>query len=132
MKRLAPNESATCRVRAWKVTNHSEIELESGARYEFKCNLNHFWIDWFIKCDGDGYESRNTMMRKRENERRLPDANWFALVGAYGSDAGDPFLIGKENSVQATQTAELVMFANDMVSMYWNNLGYIDVVIRRV
>ena len=72
-----------------------------------------------------------------ERFRRLPDANWFALVGAWGDEDGEDgdnlFLIGdSRNEIVAKQSVDLYLFANDMPSKYDNNDGSLKVTITRV
>ena len=68
-----------------------------------------------------------------ERFRRLPDGNWFALVGALGDEDDELFLIGSgQKNYEATRDADLYLFANDLPFKYDNNKGSLVVKITRL
>jgi len=93
-------------------------------------------------------------LRKR---RRLPEANWMSLVCSIGQFVrplveirpGDEetarwmpldeavlqntvFDVGSEVTFRSSYTGQLICFANDAHSLYWNNKGQIEVTATRV
>ncbi len=46
----------------------------------FKQQVNE--TDWKNTCDADGYQSPNFFMKRCESLRRMPQAQWFALIGS--------------------------------------------------
>ncbi len=115
--------------------------VEAGTAYVLKSR--GVWRDWFVCTDALGYESK-PLMKKYERERRLPEARWFALIGAITetpampeSDQATlvnlidltPYLrTGKPWIASATGT--LQVFANDLPSKYSNNKGVIRLQIE--
>ena len=64
--------------------------------------------------------------------RRVPDANWFCLCAAIGTDEHSYMEIGKHKDIHISQSGELTFFANDLDSRYHNNWGYIEVNVTRI
>lgn len=105
--------------------------------------------DAVSKCYVAGGRCRSYL---RES-RRLPLANWFELVcgvgnyvwklqeAANGTDRFMPlredeftdtiFAVGSDFTFNATDTGELVCFANDNYGQYWNNRGVLHVTVTR-
>lgn len=91
-----------------------------------------------------------------KKKRRLISANWMSLVCAIGRfvrplvDA-EPgledkyrwlpldeaelqetiFNVGKKTQFRATYSGQLICFANDAQTLYWNNAGYLNVTVSR-
>lgn len=79
------------------------------------------WIDWFIGCGPDGY--RNFIADMVSVHPRAPDARWFCLMGSYEGEGEAPFPIGRGCTRRFTRAGRIMVFANDLPSMYWNNRG---------
>lgn len=98
------------------------------------------WRDWLVCTDAFGFDSIG-IMKRFEGERRLPNANWFALVGVVTATPLTPStdqssLVGVIDLTPYLLTGQvwvpsvsgtLHVFANDMPSMYGNNGGAIRV-----
>ena len=118
----------------------SGIQLKKGQTYQFNIAADQQWQDASIVCDASGWISddlpwyQETVVKHLEDNRRLPDANWFELCGSL-DDNENYFRIGsggKNNQYTATRDAELYAFANDLLTKYDNNKGSILVTIERV
>lgn len=135
--RLAPGESHECTVRAELRYNFTRVELEQGATYRIQMPDGQVWLDGKIECGPEGWTSeqlpwfREKLVKRFEDKRRQPDANWFELVGALGDEDDELFRIGSGTDYTAPRNAELWLFANDLKSRYGNNDGELRVTISR-
>jgi len=135
---LAVGQTHQCEVLAKSKFNWSGVGLLKGATYTFSVAEGDTWKDASIDCGPGGWKSEDLPWYKEgvikfaERFRRLPDANWFALIGALGDEDNELFLIedGK-TPYTAPRTADLYLFANDMPSKYGNNMGSLIVTIKR-
>jgi len=123
---------AITKIYACRYWNATEIKLEVNKTYKFSSTGN--WKDWFVCCGAEGYSK--TYLKPFEAYRRMPQAQWFSLIGSYGKDPSNFFdlgyLIAKQGGhYTATHTGELFCFANDVPCMYWNNQGYIELDVRQ-
>ena len=76
---------------------------------------------------------KEAFVRKFEDKRRVPEANWFELIGSL-DDESDYFRIGSGRDARlytATHDAQLYAFANDLTTRYGNNEGQLEVKITR-
>ena len=89
------------------------------------------WVDFFLCHGPEGDPSPLAYMRHFEKRRRIPEADWFALIGAVDCDVSSAFVIGKEKEMMMPVTGELTCFANDVASMYWNNWGHVELTVKR-
>ena len=126
---LAPGESREFGVSAREVWNSSGIEMEEGASYRFDVIEYQDWRDWSIETDPDGYS--RWWLWPFTWLRRLPDANWFQLVGAIGRSRAGTFKIGKGVTERACRSGPLYCFANDVRWMYGNNHGRLTLRVTR-
>ncbi len=140
-KTLKVGESAKFKVRAPEQYSWSGVRVESGGYYVFVVPAKQQWRDKKIKCGPEGWQSeqlpwyKEAAIRLFEARRRCPKANWFELVGAVGDDGKNFFRIGRggqDSTYQPPEDGELFAFANDLRTMYGNNHGKIEVVVRRV
>ena len=106
------------------------IQLRGGHEYHF--TTTGCWTDLHYHCDADGYPSRNWVLRLFEWARRVPDAQWFALVGALDGHRSDKFVIGTQTTHQALSDGELLCFANDVWLAYFNNHGKVELHVTEV
>lgn len=112
--------------------------VEAGRVYRLLANGD--WVDWFIRTDARGFRSP-FYLKPFERRRRLPSANWFALVGFIApgpladraalnrSGQGLLDLSAYVDGVQpwtCPESGTLHVFANDVASAYWNNKGTIS------
>lgn len=116
-------------VRARSCWNRTGILLTPGE--QFVLSANGRWVDFFL-CHGPaGDPSPGIYMRLFERYKRIPSANWFALIGALDCDLNTAFLIGNGTDVTVQAAGELTCFANDVACMYWNNWGHVELVVKR-
>jgi len=103
------------------------MRVVKGQGYRFATRGT--WIDWFIRTDADGYDSRMAALFNLWPD--LPLKPLMALCGRLTSEDGRVhlFLIGKERDWTAPFDGALSVFANDITSAKWfrnNNQGAID------
>jgi len=111
--------------------NYSGIFLEEGSTYNFESAADQKWNDWYIRTDADGYDTQ--ALRWFERFRRIPSQNWLKLIGTLDTTLDDPIIIGKKLSgFKAAKSGELILFANDVPQMYWNNSRAIALTITKV
>ena len=136
---LDNNQSHQCDVFAKLKYNWSGVRLLKGNKYIFNVTQDDTWKDANIVCGPGGWESddlpwyKEGVVQFAERYRRLPSANWFALVGALGDEDDELFLIGDGNEpYTAARDAELYLFANDLPSKYDNNKGWLTVTVTHI
>ena len=118
--------------------NWSGVSLEKGKSYRISVADNQIWEDGGIDCTADGWKSKQLnfakefVFEKLEHRRRCPDANWFQLVGSYGDEDDYVFPIGTKATITAERDADLYLFANDLNTFYFNNKGFLDVVVEKI
>lgn len=114
-------------------------EVQAGLTYRIVAEGH--WVDWFIKTDARGFRSPFYLL-PFERRRRLPSANWFALVGFV---ARSPMSVRSELNLAeqelldlsgyandtrlwtCSRSGSLHVFANDLATAYWNNRGSISI-----
>ncbi|MCB8951019.1 MAG: hypothetical protein H6650_03300 [Ardenticatenales bacterium] len=127
---LQVGESATVDVRAETEWNWSGLLLLQGESYALSVDPQDWWLDWFVVTNADGFTREN--MVPFEPFRRMPDEQWFALIGAIGQSLDDAFLIGTEATYTVTTSGLFYSFANDMPAFYFNNHGHVQLTITRL
>ena len=110
--------------------NRSGIQLENGNAYKIEVTGNQWWVDFYIPTGADGYSF--PLLRSYESSRRVPNQNWFKLIGTIGNNIQNPIIIGRKfEDYIRLETGELFCFANDMETMYWNNWGSLRITVTR-
>jgi len=123
-------ETMCASVRAVKLWNDLGIDVLSNQTYNFVVPENESWVDWHIRCGADRYVS-SAFIRPWEGLRRVPDANWFKLIGTVGEFAKPPIVVGsKLIDFSPPFPGRLYFFANDLL-WNWNNKGCISVRVMR-
>lgn len=107
--------------------NDTKIDLIKGDQYKYKATGK--WIDWFIKCDANGY-SNFLMDFLFGQKKRTPSANWFRLVGVVDKDTSTTVKLGMEGIFIAPKSGRFFCYANDVSFAYWNNFGYIELTVE--
>ncbi len=136
---LGVGQSHRCEVLAKPKYNWSGVRLVEGASYICTVAKDDTWKDGKVRdCGPGGWKSdelpwyQEGIVQFAERFRRLPDVNWFALVGALGDEDDELFLIGdKREPFTAPRDVDLYLFANDMPSKHDNNKGTLMVTITR-
>ena len=101
--------------------NDTHFAVVTGKRYTLSATGT--WYDASIVTGPEGYKSPNSVFKTLERFRRMPSADWFALVGAVDKDRSTLFLIGRGTEIEAPRDGFLTCFANDLAITYWNNRG---------
>lgn len=136
----AVGDDASFTVRAADQYNWSGVRLRKGQTYRFDIAGDEQWQDADISCGPSGWTSeelpwyKEAFVRKFEDKRRVPEANWFELIGSL-DDETDYFRIGAGGDAHlytAPRDAELYAFANDLKTRYGNNEGQLEVKITRM
>lgn len=123
--------------------NDSGVVIEKGKEYQV---LTHgVWYDKSIACTAKGYTSEKfkwftKMFSSFEKMRRIPDADWFSLIGAVEKSLDNTINLGgllkQSNSSKVTfiapESGRLYLFANDLNFMYHNNREYIIVSVEEL
>ncbi len=142
------NESANIRVYANRKYTHSGILLKTNQTYIFKVDATEKWYDSTIDCNFKGWSLTDKEIAKRfgflqklfikakKNNRRVPRAKWFELCAAVGPKDKNLFkvqnFLTKAKPYKPGTNGEFCPFANDLDSMYHNNMGYLDMEIIRI
>lgn len=134
--RRAVRLPAVIEIKAREPWNKTGVHVRPGERYLLAASGS--WTDFFIRTDADGYETDDAprpvraFLRRFESRRRMPGERWFCLIGAVGR-GGTPFRIGtgREWDVPSQEEGELLCFANDVPSAYWNNFGAVRLIVER-
>lgn len=106
----------------------TEIDIAPREVYMFRAEGK--WKDWYNECDADGYKSHGAVSLV-EKWRRVPNANWFKLIGALDYDESSYFPVGTGLEYRASRGGRLCCFANDLNCMYWNNHGALQLSVLR-
>ncbi len=110
--------------------NDCRVYLQHSGTYDFTTDDSK-WRDASISCDANGYPS-TTFLRLFEKLRRIPNENYFKLIGAVDRSTSKPIVIGKSlTNFSPRESGQLFCFANDVAFMYWNNHGSIFLTITR-
>lgn len=126
--KLEVNQTIKVNVKAKCKWNNTTLEIAEGERYEFTAIGK--WVDFIIKSDADGYA--NFYMRLFDSKKRVKRFAWFALIGSLNKNEKKHYLIGKENVISFDENGVLYCFANDAKWFYWNNIGHVDLHIKRI
>jgi hypothetical protein len=110
--------------------NDTYIMMREGETYHFESSGS--WKDWSIICDADGYISKSILLRLTEWLRRLPKSNWLTLIGSTSHSKNNFFEIGHKATITIEQEGLFSCFANDVIFMYGNNSGEIELTIKRL
>jgi len=163
---LGPAPNRTFPVHAGRTWNPSQFPIQEGESYTIQVEHDAcYWVDDGIKVDADGYPSFYDAFSRcyvaagkcrphLRQARRLPSANWMALVcgvGNYNTKLQEVasglghympvreddliptyFAVGAAGAAfEARHTGELICFANDGHGLYHNNEGALNVTVTR-
>jgi len=116
--------------------NDTGIMLVEGHRYRISCDRDANWKDGNMICNADGWHSSQSprltqwVVSCAERWRVIPEVNWFTLIGLYANHQRQPFALGVECEFVALYTDTLLLAANDLPLMRWNNSGELLVRIK--
>jgi len=139
MSVLQIGQSQDVLVYASEQYNVTGLMLEQGATYRFNPYPEQTWYDDGVKCGPQGWHRDNLQLGVKEIPmallepfRRLPHANWFALVGAIAKNDNNAFAIADGGDFKMTHSGEFTPFANDLIRFYGANAGSIKLQITRL
>lgn len=115
-------------VRAREHWNDTKLDVRPGERWLISATGQ--WTDWKTPSGPEGYFEPK--LKLFERLRRMPQAPWFSLVSAVGNAPDSFVLIGRSGELRPTRAGRLLLFANDVSFMYWNNSGELAVAIHRL
>lgn len=137
-RRLAVGDTHTSVVLAASQYNWSGVTLENGASYRISVDGDQTWIDGDLERGPEGWSTdelsnwfKRHVVERFEDRRRYPDGNWFLLLGALGDEDDHVIPVGRATDYTAEDTADLYLFANDLLTKYGNNKGSLEVSIQR-
>lgn len=124
-------DAKTVVIAANELWSRTRIHLTKGQTYSFRVPQQDRWRDAQIECSADGYF--RWYIAPFGWMRRVPRAEWFALIGIVEPHTADPIIIGScLSNFSPAHSGELICFANDVRWMYWNNSGVIKLTVRRI
>lgn len=139
MSVLAVKQSQDVVVFASEAYNATGLMLEQGATYRFTPYPDQYWFDDGIKCTALGWHRDDVQLGVKEISmallepfRRLPNAQWFSLIGAINKSDKNLFAIADGADVKMVQSGEFTPFANDLSRFYGANAGKIKVKVTRL
>ena len=127
---LEPGQKAVAGVHSRAKWNDTTLKFYQGETYLLEASGR--WYDAGIASGPNGYPSPNIAFRLVEWLRRVPKANWFALVGSIGPNRSATFVIGEHKQVDVRQDGVLHCFANDLPFLYSNNSGWVAMTVTRL
>lgn len=104
--------------------NHTCIQVKCGDIITITPDMEQVWRDNAIPADATGWDI--PLLHMFSCLRDVPSCRLMTLCGAIGKHR---FGIGKGLTWVATEAGEIVLFANDVWWMRWNNTGFIDVTV---
>lgn len=120
-------------IRARDKWAQTDVFVEQGVRYFFLATGK--WCDMTHRCDANGYNVRYLNFAKRWLRCHHDSATWFTLIGSIDKSTDTMFVIGDGSRINngwiAPRSGELVVFANDVMGMYWNNIGSLKLEVWR-
>lgn len=134
------------RVYAGRLYNHSGVLLKTDQSYSFQVNDTQRWYDSTIPATVRGWDVddtdvqlgwvKETLIRTKEDNRRIADAKWFELCAAVGESEQELFQVlhylDDLQPFTPNSDGEFCPFANDLLNRYGNNMGFLDITIKRI
>jgi len=121
----ASAEPVSVRVEAKPHWNDGKVSVAEGQRLRIAATGT--WTDWTITRGPEGFTK--WYLKPFEGGRRIPKANWFALIGCVGQTLDHCFVVGRGGTFTAPATGRLWFFANDVERAHWNNKGHVDATV---
>ncbi len=141
---LEEGESKQVMVYARKKYNQSGVLMLAGEKYGFEVDMTQKWYDASIDATVEGWSAEDEDMwiakelaiKASRRFRRIPDAKWFELSAAVGQNDDELFQVlnhtDEGNPYIPAKNGEFCPFANDLDNRYGNNLGFVNVTIKRL
>lgn len=125
--RLEPLQTVQLIISAKDQYSPTHLLVNNAEVYEFYCDPEQRWKDWFIKCDANGFFNLFATLAGL----RVKQAKCFCLCGSYNNDERQVFRIGASASITTNISGYISFFANDSFNYYNNNRGSITLNITR-
>ena len=110
---------------------HTGFALTSGKTYRIDVPTGQHWWDLYIRYGPQG-GTTGPLQRALAGKLSVKSAKaeYFTLVGTIEESLKNAFVIGAGLcTFTAPASGELVCFANDLDSAYWNNFGTMKLAI---
>lgn len=107
--------------------NLSGVEVCKGQKLIIESDVSDRWKDLYVDCDSNGWNSHLAMLPGIKKCKDLPEENLMKMCAKIGDKV---YAIGKAATITAEEDGELILFANDVKYLRWNNSGSIDVTVR--
>lgn len=134
MKKLGIGDSETFLVNSREFWNESGIYVEKSARYDLRvAPSGQTWSDGKLfpqVCTAEGFS--NWLLAPFVFLKRHRPSKWFCLIGCINKQQESFFEIGETKTYLATESGELLCFANDAPNHYKNNNGSLVLKITRL
>jgi hypothetical protein len=140
---LKKGECFEMEVKAASKWNASGIRLDPKGKYDFQV-IDEIspWKDASIPATPTGWVMNSKEVQEMgilmkmflgvtKNFRRVPNQQWFYLMGATSGINYKEFPIGFGISGPDVTDGEFCAFANDLSTMYWNNTGSLRLRVTR-
>ena len=121
-------QSVTIAVNAKDFYSSDTVIVSPLEVYEFSCNPEHKWTDWFIHSNADGF----TNILANIAGLRLRKVKCFTLCGSYNNNEEMLFPIGTYRKVTMQSSGNVSFFANDTRRFYGNNKGFVNMLVKRI
>ncbi|MGZ3752862.1 MAG: hypothetical protein ACXVB0_20845 [Mucilaginibacter sp.] len=115
-------------ISAQELYSKDMLRVKKGEKYQFRCEGDQKWKDWFISTTADGYFNLFAWIFGM----RVKRSKCFCLCGVFNQDDSTAFSIGSNNTIVIEKTGLISFFANDAKGFYKNNSGRIDLTITRL
>jgi len=127
----------------WISNSASRVLVRKGQKYQFDIDPGQIWFDGDIPATPGGWQKKSKkamewykklFVKAAEGNRRHPDAEWFEVIGTVNRNDNGLLRITQFTGEpwEAKESGEFYAFPNDLMSKYGNNLGSIQVAIKRV
>lgn len=130
VRELAVGEEVRVAIEAGRVWNPTPVVVDPAQQYSLRVYGTQQWTDGPYESDANGYRGWFNFLVK--SKKRVPAEKFFALIGAIDKDESTAEKIGihRENW-SPPRRGQLFAYANDLPTRYCNNLGSLDLTIRR-
>ena len=127
---LEAGESTDVRIDARECWNATRVRLVAGSTYLLEVRGDSHWNNNAVRTGPEGFWA--PALESYEPFRRVPEANWMAPIGTINGWQDAPFVIGRRCVYTPLLNGELVCYANDAPTGYFDNSGSITLTVHRL
>ncbi len=128
--RLELEEDCTVEVQARDTWSRDRVEVKAGEVYALSAQGG--WRSGRLACGPEGQPTRNWLLDRLRNRRRVPYARWLALVGALNQDDRATFVVGNKLVLTVPRDGTLRFFANDVSWLRAGRSGSLRLSVTRL